>query len=182
MPVPSELSRLELYPDWINHGLSDTVTSSMTIFFYVKVSLIIDSITDVSRIAKFQVDVISCELESSDYVWSSTDEIVIQIGQLLPVEMTTFPTFTWNADHCLVTKYLTLTNEDGDVLVPESDWGFTFDVDDIGANYFKIETVHDVDSVWWAALNNGSSEATHTLTVTYTEEAIPAYECPTCTA
>ena len=57
----------------------------MTIFFYVKVSLFIDGITDVSRIAKFQVDVISCELESSDDAWSSTDEIVIQIGQLIPV-------------------------------------------------------------------------------------------------
>ena len=50
--------------------------------------------------------------------------------------MMTFPIFTWTTDYCLVTKYLTLTNEDGDVLEPESHWGFTFDVDDIGPNYF----------------------------------------------
>ena len=85
MPIPdSALLTLMLHggdSNEITTILSSSVNSSMTIYFYVKVKLYWNGLVDKTRIARFQIDVISCDLDSSDHAWSTREELVIQIGQ-----------------------------------------------------------------------------------------------------
>ena len=82
--MPTEqLSTLE-FTDETNTGietaLSSNVTSSMLIYFYVRVTFDIPDVVSSSKIAKFEVDVKACEIVKLDSLWSTEEDLVIQIG------------------------------------------------------------------------------------------------------
>ena len=95
MPIPDELATLELCSNPLEHNelcnddsrtpephqmsrtrtvLAADVQSSMTIDYFIRVTLTVSGVVVDSRIAKIQINVKNCQAQSTGAVWSSEEE------------------------------------------------------------------------------------------------------------